>query len=100
MANGFIREIIEVGSEDISWENWNGYLLHTFGEEPLPYLPEDQWQEVARTVAGIATFSNYATPDPYEFEDWREWVNLFIEAVNGPTRQGGKTSVIVYIDIE
>lgn len=86
MGTQFIREIIEVGPEDISWENWNGYLLHTFGEEPLPYVTEENWRELAITVVGLSTFANYAVPDPEEFEDWKIWVNQFIEAVNGPTR--------------
>lgn len=81
-----IRQIIEVGPENISWEDWNGYMLHTFGEEPLPYVTEEDWQDFALNVAGLSTFSNYAVPDPELFEDWRVWVNMLIEAVNGPTK--------------
>ena len=81
-----IREDIPFGGEGTSWEDWNGSLIHYFGEEPIPYLDEANWVTVAQTVAGLATFSNYAVPDPELFEDWRQWVNEFIETVNGPTR--------------
>lgn len=81
-----ITQDIFFSGEGQTWENWNGSLLHFFAEEPLPYVKEEEWQQVARTISGLATFANYAVPDPEAFEDWRVWVNMFIEAVNGPTR--------------
>lgn len=81
-----IRQIIEFGPEGSTWANWNGNLIHYFGEEPIPYIEDEtQWKEVALNVVQLPTFINYAPPDPEVFETWQEWANEFITAVNGPT---------------
>lgn len=81
-----IRQIIEFGPEYSTWADWNGNLVHYFGEETIPYIPdEEHWQEVARNVVQLPTFMNYATPDPDVFDTWQEWVSSFIEVVNGPS---------------
>jgi hypothetical protein len=81
-----IRQIIEFGPEYSSWEDWNGNMLHYFGEEAIMYSSEDNWQQVAYNIMSLSTFSNYAISDPAEFEDWKDWVYSFIETVNGPTQ--------------
>ena len=81
-----IRQIIEFGPEGSSWADWNGNLVHYFGEQPIPYLPDEtEWQEVARSVTQLPTFLNYAIQDPMAYETWQDWVRDFITAVNGPT---------------
>lgn len=81
-----ITQIIEFGPEGSTWADWNGNLLHYFGEEPIPYIPDEtQWQTVAKTVVQLSTFMNYATPDPDIYESWQEWAKDFITVVNGPT---------------
>ena len=37
-------------AEDTTWDNWNGSMLHYFGEEPLPYVTEDNWQAFANSM--------------------------------------------------
>lgn len=68
-----------------TWEDWNGNVLHYFGEEPIVYTNEENWQQTAYSLMGLSTFMNYAISDPAGFEDWREWVKQFVETVNGPT---------------
>ena len=85
MANT-IRQIIEFGTEGSTWESWNGSLVHYFGEEPIPYMAEeDNWRDVASTVVSLPTFVSYAPPDPADYITWQSWANDFIVAVNGPT---------------
>lgn len=72
--------------EGISWEDWNGNLIHYFGEEPIPYLPEDRWHEMAHAMASLTTFAAYGFPDSDTFDDWRDWARTVIGLVNGPTR--------------
>ena len=81
-----IKEIIEFLPTDMEWNNWNGNLLHYYGEEPIPYVSEDEWQVVADYLAGLATFANYLIPDSATYSDWRDWANDFIESVNGATQ--------------
>lgn len=82
-----IRQIIQFSPEGSTWADWNGNLLHYFGEEPIPYYEDEtNWQEVAKNVTQLSTFVNFAPPDPEAFETWQEWANAFITVVNGPTR--------------
>ena len=75
--------LIEFLPDYSSWEDWNGNLLHYFGEQQFPFLPEDQWREVAYAVNFNPVFDKYAIPNPEAFETWQEWANLLITAVNG-----------------
>ena len=81
-----IKQIIEFLPADIEWDNWNGNLLHYYGEEPIPYVGEDEWQTVADYLSGLATFANYLIPDSAGYDSWRHWANDFIESVNGYTQ--------------
>jgi hypothetical protein len=69
-----------------SWEDWNGNLISWYSEEPLPSLPEVEWQTVAKVVAQTATFANYPVPDPEGFGSWQDWANNFTQIINGPTQ--------------
>lgn len=81
-----IKEIVQFLPTNMDWSNWNGNLLHYYGEEPIPYVPENEWQTVADYLSGLPTFSNYLVADSATYSDWREWAKDFIEAVNGSTR--------------
>jgi hypothetical protein len=75
--------IIEFLPDYSSWEDWNGNLLHYFGEQQFPFLPEPLWREVAQSVTVNPVFDKYAIPNPETVETWQEWVRGLIAAVNG-----------------
>ena len=86
MPNSIRQPIIFI-AENSTWQDWNGALLHFFGEEPIPYMPDEaDWQQVALNVVQLPTFIVYSPPDPTEFETWQDWVNAFTTVVNGPTK--------------
>ena len=69
------------------WSDWNGNMIHYFGEEPIPYIADEtQWKTVADAICGLPTFSNFAPPDPDLFKTWQDWALAFRISVNGPTR--------------
>jgi hypothetical protein len=68
-----------------TWDSWNGNMLHYFGQEPLPYVPESEWQQFADVMVGLPTFASYGIPGPNGFGSWQEWVSSVIGMVNGPT---------------
>lgn len=78
-----IQIFFPMGTQNISWEDWNGSLLHYFSEEPIPYLPEAQWKEVANSLVQLAHFMPYGIPDPDNFLTWQEWGDLFTQSLNG-----------------
>lgn len=74
---------IPAGSD---WPSWNGNLVMFYGQEPIPYLPEDQWKLVAKNVAQLPTFASYLVPDPELFQNWQDWASEFTLIINGPSQ--------------
>jgi hypothetical protein len=68
-----------------TWEDWNGNILHYYGEQNFPFLPEPQWRDVAFAITLNAVFDTYGIPAPDTFEDWRDWARAFTTSVNGKT---------------
>lgn len=66
-----------------TWEDWNGSMLHYFGEQQFPFLPETQWRDVAFAITLNAVFDTFGIPSPDDFEDWRDWARAFTTSVNG-----------------
>lgn len=66
-----------------SWEDWNGQVLHYFGEQQFPYLPEEEWRTVARAITLNPVFDTFGVPSPDNFETWRDWANALTITVNG-----------------
>lgn len=81
-----INQVVQFIPEYMSWDDWNGNVLHYFSEEPMPVVSEENWQELANALSSYATFNNYAVPNPYTYENWQLWARDFIESVNGPTQ--------------
>lgn len=72
-------------TDDMTWENWNGNMLHYFGEEPLPYLNEPNWKDFANNMVSLPTFSVFGLPGPDTFATWQDWAKAVIGSVNGTT---------------
>ena len=70
----------------MSWEDWNGNLIMQYGEEPIPYLDETGWKDVANNLSQLPTFLAYPVPDPDMYEDWQTWAKDFTLIINGPTK--------------
>lgn len=82
MANLQFFPFIPAGSD---WQSWNGNLAMFYGQEPIPYMPEDSWKIVAKNVAQLPTFSAYPVPDPELFQNWQDWASEFTLIINGPS---------------
>lgn len=72
--------------ENSTWEDWNGNVILYFGEEPLPYLPEDEWRNFGKAFISLPTFTSFALPNPDEFINWKDWAQAIVVAVNGVTQ--------------
>lgn len=75
-------------------------MLEYFGQEPIPYVVEEEWKDFAMAMIATPTFANYALPGPEGFERWQDWVMAIIGLINGPTRQGKISPIIALVDIE
>jgi hypothetical protein len=74
---------IPAGSD---WQSWNGNLVMFYGQEPIPYMPEDDWKIVAKNVSQLPTFSAYPVPDPDLYAQWQDWASEFTLIINGPSQ--------------
>ncbi len=75
--------VLEFLPDFSTWEEWNGQLLHYYGEQQFPFLPEEQWREVANSVTVNAVFDAYAIPSPDSFINWQDWARALTVSVNG-----------------
>jgi hypothetical protein len=66
-----------------SWENFNGNLIMYYGQEPIPYTSEEEWQHTAKNMAQLPAFSVFPVPDPGKFASWQDWASEFVLIVNG-----------------
>jgi hypothetical protein len=81
-----IQEFFPYVPHHISWEDWNGALIHYFSEEPIEYHKEAQWKQTAKSVSNLATFSVYPVPDPDDYAQWQDWALEFTQIINGPSQ--------------
>ena len=73
-----------VWDTNMKWADWNGNLLHYFGEEPIPYYAdENNWRSTANSVVSLPSFATYLPPDPNNYETWQDWANEFTIIING-----------------
>lgn len=75
--------LIEFLPDYSTWADWNGQMIHYFGDQPIPVLPEPSWIEVANAIIVLPVFSIYPTPIPEKYDNWRDWAKVFTESVNG-----------------
>lgn len=75
--------ILEFLPDYATWDEWNGNLVHYFGEQQFAVLPEIQWIDVARSVVVNPVFDKFSPPLPTAYTDWREWARALTLAVNG-----------------
>lgn len=75
--------ILEFLPNHSTWDEWNGQLVHYFGEQQFAVLPETEWQDVARSVVVNPVFDKFAPPAPSTFAHWQDWAMELTQAVNG-----------------
>lgn len=76
-------QLIEFLPDFSTWEEWNGQLVHYFGEQQFPLLPEEEWRQVAQAVTVNPIFDRHAIPDPGGFLNWQDWALSLTMTVNG-----------------
>ena len=80
-----VQEFFPFIPDYMDWESWNGNVIVWYGQENIPFHPEEEWQITAKCLAESPTFSTYPVPDPELFASWQDWANEFTLIVNGPS---------------
>ena len=57
-----------------TWNSWAALMCEAYGAQNLE-IPssEDEWKGWASGFSGIDLFTKDGVPNPYAFDDWREW---------------------------
>lgn len=49
--------------------------------------PEEEWKQWAAGLKAIDVFENEGIPGPYVYENWYDWAQAVVGAVNQPPRE-------------
>lgn len=66
-----------------TFNSWASLMVEAYGGQQLA-IPEgeDTWKSWAAGLKGIDIFANEGVPSPYIFENWQDWAEALVNAVN------------------
>lgn len=68
--------------EVIEWTDYMNPILSQKGSDIGRLQSPDQWQEWARSVILSNNQYQATAPNPYQFYDWRDWAERFLQVIN------------------
>ena len=69
-----------------TFESWASLMCELYSGQQLE-IPNanTNWQEWGNGLKAIDVFTNEGIPGPYVFDDWQEWAQEVVNAVNPST---------------
>lgn len=83
MSGPSIQPFFIFNPDFMSWEDWNGNVIISYGELNIPYTDEENWQTTAKVLCSNTALSTYPVAHPDGYDDWRKWARDFTEIING-----------------
>ena len=69
-----------------TFDSWAALMCEAYARQQLQIPgPSVDWKSWGAGLKAIDVFANEAIPEPYGFEDWQDWAQAFVGAVNGRT---------------
>ncbi len=68
--------------EVIEWTDYMNPILSQQGSDIGRLESPDQWKEWARSVILSNNQYQAIAPNPYQFDDWRDWAERFLQVIN------------------
>jgi hypothetical protein len=69
-----------------TFDSWASLMCELYATQQLQIPgPEVDWKSWAAGLKTIDLFANEAIPEPYNFDDWQEWAEAVVNAVNPRT---------------
>jgi len=66
-----------------TFESWAALMCEAYAQQQLQIgVSEDNWKDFASGMKAIDVFQNEAIPGPYVFENWYDWAEAVVNAVN------------------
>lgn len=63
------------------WTDYMGSELESFGQLPILHT-DHEWREWASAVMLLPKLAAINPPDPYAFDDWRDWATRFNQLIS------------------
>lgn len=66
-----------------TFDSWASLMVEAYGGQQLE-IPsgEDNWKAWATGLKAIDLFANEGVPGPYVFDNWQDWAEAVVNAVN------------------
>jgi hypothetical protein len=66
-----------------TFESWSALMCEGYAAQQLQIgVAEDKWKDWATGLMAIDVFQNESIPSPYLFNDWQEWAEILVNAIN------------------
>ena len=66
-----------------TFDSWACLMVELYAARQLQIpTPDLDWKSWAAGLLAIDVFVNEATPNPYQFDDWQDWAQALVGAVN------------------
>lgn len=71
-----------------TWNSWTSLMCEAYAAQQLSSnTPEEEWKQWAAGLKAIDVFTNEGIPGPYIYENWQDWAQALVGAVNQPTEE-------------
>lgn len=66
-----------------TWDSWSSLMCEAYAAQSLSInAPEEAWADWAAGLLAIDVFVNEGIPAPYIYENWQDWAQALVGAVN------------------
>ena len=70
-----------------TWDSWASLMCEAYAaQQRSTPTGEENWKSWAAGLKAIDVFENEAIPGPYVYENWQDWAQAMVNAVNGSTQ--------------
>ena len=66
-----------------TFDSWTSLMCEMFAGQQLAIPDSTPWYEWGAGLKAIDVFANEAIPETKEFDDWQEWAQAVVGAMNG-----------------
>jgi hypothetical protein len=66
-----------------TFESWASLMVEMYAAQQLEIPTQGtDWREWGNGLVAISLFNNEGTPSPQVFEDWQDWAQALLTAIN------------------
>ena len=74
--------MISYDPRGMSWDQYCKLMEELFASNQLGHVPEEKWRDWVDGMNGIGYFVQSGVPDHKLFDNWQDWAQALVNAVN------------------